>query len=186
MDLGSLLVILSVLILVAIFVSRPFFQSQLRGDASKTGKDTVDRERSELLAEYDRTLNALQELDFDYALGKIPAEEYPAQRAELITTGASILNRLDAIQKESPAQSVEERLEAAIAARQADAARERAVLPGGVRSAVVVAGEDPLEEIIASRRQERAEKSGGFCPHCGKPVQRSDRFCPRCGSTLSN
>jgi len=29
------------------------------------------------------------------------------------------------------------------------------------------------------------EKSGGFCPRCGKPVQKSDLFCPRCGATLT-
>jgi hypothetical protein len=186
MDLGSLLVIFSVLILVAIFISRPFFQSQTGGETSISGKDKPDRERSEILAEYDRTLNALQELDFDNTLGKIPAEEYPIQRAELVTAGAAALSRLDAILQETPAQSVEARLEAAIAARRADISRERAVVPGGARSAVGARGQDPVEELIATRRQGRVEKSGGFCPLCGKPVQKSDRFCPRCGATLSS
>jgi hypothetical protein len=186
MDFGSLLVIFSVIILVAIFISRPFFRSSADEEASTSGLDKPDQERSHLLAEYDRTLNALQELDFDNALGKIPAEEYPIQRADLIGAGAAALSRLDAIHKENPAQSVEARLEAAIAARRADISRERVPLQGGARTVMGITGQDPVEEMIASRRQGRAEKSGGFCPHCGKPVQKSDRFCPRCGVTLSN
>lgn len=41
-----------------------------------------------------------------------------------------------------------------------------------------------LEARIAARRQARQEKAGGFCPHCGKPVQKSDKFCPRCGGDV--
>jgi hypothetical protein len=184
MDLGALLVIFSVLVLVAIFVSRPFFvpETGVSDDARET--DERERERSELLARYERSIAALQELDFDNSMGKIPAEEYPEQRAALLTAGADALGRLDALRAETPAQSVEARLEAAIAARRADQVRA----PAGEAAAFEMrAGEgDTLEEMIANRRQGRAEKSGGFCPRCGKPVQKSDHFCPRCGATLTN
>jgi len=38
-----------------------------------------------------------------------------------------------------------------------------------------------IEEMIHSRRQVREEQTSGFCPKCGKPVQKSDQFCPSCG-----
>jgi predicted amidophosphoribosyltransferase len=41
-----------------------------------------------------------------------------------------------------------------------------------------------MEALIASRRRERPEKAAGFCPRCGKPVQKLDRFCPKCGTAL--
>ena len=50
------------------------------------------------MAERDRVINSLQELDFDFKLGKIPDEDYPAQRAELLQKGADILRKLDALQ----------------------------------------------------------------------------------------
>ena len=33
------------------------------------------------MAERDRVINSLQELDFDFKLGKIPEEDYPVQRS---------------------------------------------------------------------------------------------------------
>lgn len=38
-----------------------------------------------------------------------------------------------------------------------------------------------IEQMIHSRRMERSEQTAGFCPKCGKPVQKSDQFCPTCG-----
>jgi rubrerythrin len=184
MDLGSLLVIFSVLILVGIFVSRPFFLSPSEQGASVPVDADLERKRSELMAEYDRTLNALQELDFDQGLGKIPAEEYPIQRAVLVTAAGAALGKLDAIQEEGPSQSIEARLEAAIAARRADTAQARAGKAAAISQGQIALAEDPLEQIVAARRQDRVEKSGGFCPRCGRPVQKSDRFCPRCGGPL--
>ncbi|RPJ39959.1 MAG: zinc ribbon domain-containing protein, partial [Chloroflexi bacterium] len=45
-------------------------------------------------------------------------------------------------------------------------------------------GKDELEEMIATRKRERKESAAGFCPRCGKPVQKSDKFCSKCGATL--
>ena len=182
MDLGAFLLILSVLILVALYVSRPF--TLARGEEPASGVDDQDRRRSELLAQYEQTIGALQELDFDQALGKVPAEDYPLHRAELLTNGAEILKKLDAFQAEKPSGAVEDRIEEAIAARRADHAQGK-ISPGTAFSHVAAAAEaDPIEAMVAARRQNRQEKSGGFCPRCGRPVMKSDRFCPHCGMTL--
>ncbi|MBL1173273.1 MAG: zinc-ribbon domain-containing protein, partial [Chloroflexi bacterium] len=45
--------------------------------------------------------------------------------------------------------------------------------------------DDDVEALIAARRKARKEKSGGFCPRCGKPVLASDRFCPHCGKSIA-
>ncbi|NLG96154.1 MAG: zinc ribbon domain-containing protein [Chloroflexi bacterium] len=177
---GSLFLILALALLVALFVARPFL---FRG--AQTGKEDVqhareqDHLRSSLLAERDRVLTALQELDFDYSMGKIPEEDYPEQRAELMTRGAAVLRRLDELQPESAQHDpVEARIEAAVAARRADAAVNAAA---GTTAATA---EDELEELIASRKRARQEKAAGFCPGCGRPVQKSDKFCARCGRAL--
>ena len=185
MDLGAILLIFSILILVVIFVSRPLLLSQ-PDQAGTSQADAQDHKRSELLAEYERAIGALQELDFDNALGKIPAEEYPAQRAELLASGAETLKKIDALQAEIPAGNVEERLEAAIAARRADQVAVGGTSSGNFAVTAAAVGEDPLEAMISARRQNRQEKSGGFCPRCGRPVLNSDRFCPHCGMTLGN
>jgi rubrerythrin len=166
MDLGAILLLLAVLIMVVLFVGRPLMIRQAASNKQAHAE-------SSLLAERDRVLTALQELDFDNTLGKIPAEDYPAQRAVLVQRGAEVLRQLDELKGKRPAQS-EARVEAAVAARRETAkpARQKA------------ASEDDLEDLIARRRQARKEKTAGFCPKCGKPVMRSDKFCPGCGYAL--
>ena len=38
-----------------------------------------------------------------------------------------------------------------------------------------------IEEMVYERRMEREEQTSGFCPKCGRPMQKSDLFCPSCG-----
>lgn len=187
MDIASILLILAVAVLVAMYVSRPFFSRTPL--AKNVDADPRERELSALLAERDRLLTALQELEFDQALGKIPAEDYPEQRAALLAAGAEVYRKLDEMEESTPATSAEDRLEAAVATRRADAAAHLGkykVTEQTAAAAISSAAkpEDDLEAQIAARRSRRQEKSAGFCPGCGNPVQKSDRFCPRCGKTL--
>jgi len=177
MDIGSIFLILGLLVIVAIFISRPFFE-RISTEASQAG-----HEQSSLLAQRDRVLDTLQELDFDYALGKIPEADYPVQRDALVQQGAQILRLLDEYQAEVPDQAAEARLEAAIAARRVQTAPQPASTNGAAIRLVAASPDDNLEALIANRRRARSEKSSGFCPQCGKPIQQSDRFCPKCGAS---
>ena len=169
MDISAILFMLAVLILVGMYLYAPFVS---RGRRAVTD---VEHVVSTLMAERDRVINALQELDFDYKLGKIPDQDYQAQRAELLRKGAEILRTLDEFQTGADNRDAESRLESAVAARRADSAE---AAPAGL-------SDDDLESLIASRRKDRKEKSAGFCPRCGQPVVVTDRFCPACGKSLS-
>ena len=194
MDIGSLFLIVALLVLVALFVSRPFFEPKTKADIDYTSLEEHDL--STLMAERDRVLNALQELDFDYTLGKIPEEDYPTQRAALVQRGADILRRLDILEDRQGQVSQgdlfgeEARLEAAVAARRADAGRvssaEAAVRAQQSAATLTPANpEEELEILLANRRRARQETAAGFCPKCGGPVQKSDVFCPKCGTRLN-
>jgi rubrerythrin len=187
MDLGSLFLIMALLVLVVLFISRPFFER--RRTAPDFVANSEEHELSSLMAERDRLLNALQELDFDHTLGKIPDEDYPHQRSLLLHKGAEVLRQIDQLQEETSRGDAEARLEAAIAARRADASNTlspaaRAEWTRAAISSEIANPDDELEVLLAKRRRERQEKSAGFCSQCGGPVQKSDRFCPKCGATL--
>jgi hypothetical protein len=203
MDIGSIFLILALLILVALFISRPLYDRKFATAEEQVSADqelSTDHEISALLAERDRILNALQELDFDYTLGKIPEEDYPSQRAIMLQKGVEVLRNLDQYQEHGQAQDAEARIEAVIAARRADsqgagAQRAGAQRTGGLVgrngpegehlvSGAALTADDDLEIILANRRRARQEKLAGFCPQCGSPVQQSDRFCPKCGQKL--
>lgn len=169
MELTAILLSLAVLIFVGVYLYAPFMEKRARRVTEE------EHELSALMAERDRVINSLQELDFDFNLGKIPEEDYPVQRTSLLQKGAEILKKIDTLAPQpTAAQDTEARLERAIAARRADAAL-----------AAVEASDDELEAMISSRRKGRKDKSAGFCPRCGKPVMVTDRFCPSCGKSLS-
>ena len=169
MELTAIFFSLAVLILVGIYLYAPFMERRARRVTEE------EHELSTLMAERDRVINSLQELDFDFKLGKIPEDDYPVQRSSLLQKGADILRRIDTLAPQATsAQDTETRLERAIAARRADAAIAR-----------VEVTDDDIELMILSRRKSRKNRSAGFCPKCGKPVMVTDRFCPSCGKSLS-
>jgi hypothetical protein len=169
MELTAIFLSLAILILVGIYLYAPFMERRARRVTEE------EHELSALMAERDRVINSLQELDFDFKLGKIPEDDYPVQRSTLLQKGADILRKIDSLAPQAvSAQDTEARLERAIAARRADAS-----------VATVPVSDDDLESMIASRRKIRTNKSAGFCPKCGKPVMVTDRFCPSCGKSLS-
>lgn len=170
MELGSIFLVLAVIVVVGMYLYAPFTARAQRARRVETN------EVSALKAERDRVINSLQELDFDHNLGKIPAEDYPVQRATLLQKGADILRKLDELAPvSSSAMNAEARIEKATAAGRAD-------LGTSTRAALV--NDDDLESMIAARRKEHKSKSAGFCPKCGKPVLVSDKFCPSCGKSL--
>jgi hypothetical protein len=157
----ALFLLLIMLGLIVVFVTRPFFK---RRQIHAAGSD---QEMSSLLAEHERLLTALQELDFDQSLGKIPAEDYPAQRALLLQKGADVLRKLDLLTAETESRKAKDSL-------------------GNLNELKSVAHltDDDLEDLVAKRRSNRRDKTAGFCPRCGKPVLQTDAFCPACGLTL--
>ena len=155
----AIFLLLIVLISIVLYVSRPFLERR-RGQAVENNP-----ELSSLLAERERLLNALQELDFDQSLGKIPAEDYPAQRAALLQKGAEVFRQLDNITHNTTMQS-------------------SGKSSGSKFQPTSQLSDDDLEDIVAKRRYARKDKPAGFCPKCGKPVLQSDVFCTSCGKPL--
>ena len=189
---GALFMVLAVAFLVGLYVSQPFFMRPVQPakKAEKQVADDLNRQRSALLAERDRILTALQDLEFDHTLGKIPEEDYPLQKEAFMHEGAEVLRQLDALAPgEAVSQSATERLEAAVAARRADL-RAAAVVGNGhapvatVRRRPISNDQDDVEAMVSERRRAQPAKAIGFCPRCGKPVQKSDKFCSKCGATI--
>jgi hypothetical protein len=167
MDIGSILLIVALGLLVAAYIARP-----LLADHSSAVSEREHR-LSALLAERDRLLDALLELDFDNQMGKVPEDLYPEQRAGLMERAAAVLKEVDALEPEAAAESragaaESDPLEAMIARRRAEMKKGRAAGKSARKSGAVAA------------------RTGGarFCHACGKPIQPGDRFCPNCGAAL--
>ena len=114
MDFGSLLLLLALVIIVAAFVASPLRHAPKR---EAVGEDDI--ELSQLLAERERVLDALAELDFDAEMGKVPDDLYPLQREALLKRGVAVLQLLDARVEENESDEAERaaRLERAASIR---------------------------------------------------------------------
>jgi len=161
MEMGTILLLLGVLVIVVIFVVQPFTEHW-------HAKEQNGHEISVLLANRDNAFNALQELDFDFRLGKIPAEEYSVQRANLLQMGVEVLRRLDEVQGAQLAPTEEPGKLAAI------------------EQPIKTLLDEDLEDLIAKRRAARQQKAAGFCPKCGKPILQFDQFCSSCGQAVNS
>lgn len=145
MDLGSLLVILALGLIAAVFITQPLFES--RG----LGVTKEERRLSELQAERDRVLAMLQELDMDHAMAKILREDYQSQRSALVARGADVLKAIDDLHdtlgETVPETDLEVEIEVAVArlrAGEGEASRRTCSSCG--------------RQVVAGDR---------FCVHCG-------------------
>jgi hypothetical protein len=165
MDLGALFLLLALALLVGVIISRPLLFKGTEEPAISANLPE-EHQRSTLLAERDRLLTALQELEFDHNLGKVPEEDYPEQRAALVKSTADVLRQLDT----TPVASVPV---------------DETAAPQDMTSQPAL-GDENLEALIAAHRRARLldGKAASFCSKCGKPVAKSDKFCSRCGTAL--
>jgi hypothetical protein len=174
MDFGFLLVFVALLLPIGLYISRPLFEPR------SVAVSEAEHRFSALLAERDRILDAIRELDMDNAMGKFTPELYASQRTELVRQGAVILRQLDEVHSIDPHLESDNRLEEALTP-----------VPLAALGEVQIAGapvpayefDYDLENLVSARRQGRQGKAVGFCHRCGHPIQQQDKFCSPCGAT---
>jgi len=92
MDIGSILMTLALVLLTAVFISRPLLEG--RG----TALTEEDRFLSASRAELENVLASLQEMDMDYAMQKISPEDYQSGRVPLVNRGAELMKEIDQLE----------------------------------------------------------------------------------------
>jgi hypothetical protein len=159
MDIGSLLIVLAIVVLGGAYVVWPLLR---REGLPRPGEP---KQLSSLEAERDRILAVISEMDMDYAMGKIEAQDFEMQRADLMRRGAEILRKIDAW-GEAPGSAL----------------TPRQTMRGHVAEEELDAR---LEQEVARLRQSMAQREAGRCPQCGQEVLAGDLFCSHCGRRLA-
>lgn len=163
MELGGFLTLGALLLIVIMFIARPFFDVPLQqGKVYEQGDKPVSDvfRETNLRNRYADILDRIDELEEDYQLKKIPYDAYHAAHIALIQEGTEFMQNLQAIDTEHEIQQ------------------------GTLPHYHLDQNDEAIEEMILEHRKKRQEKMIGFCPRCGKPVQKSDVFCSRCGNRL--
>jgi hypothetical protein len=151
MTLGSFLIVLLIFILAGLIIIRPFlFKSGVAGRSSSSTYDS-------LIAEKERLLSAIEELDLELELNKISITEHSRNRDLLLAEAAVVLKKIDkhekSVKSKTPITDLEE-------------------------------PDEDLEKMIAARRQELQSKRSRSCPNCERTVLQDDQFCSHCGESL--
>lgn len=151
MESGSFLVVLFIFILSGFYILRPIFISSNRGGrAGSTRRDS-------LVAERERLLSAIEEIDLEFELKKISAEEHSRNRDILLAEAAIVLKGLDDLPRSST---------------------------GKRKKAATTQKSDDLEKMIAARRKQLKGDKKIRCAQCGKSVDHDAQFCSHCGGAL--
>jgi DNA repair exonuclease SbcCD ATPase subunit len=110
-------------------------------------------------------------------------ETAPVASGDLEDDRARLTARLNDLDMEySTGKLADEDYETERAARLAELDRTEQALDELADEPDVVDDDDPLERLIAQRRQALA---GPSCPTCGDPYDPDDHFCRSCGTDLS-
>ncbi len=164
MEIEAILLLSAVMLIVFAVIIRPWMPVQNNSGKNRTSRPSTNQQFSVWLAEKERLLNMIQELDFDHETGKIPDDLFNEQRSDLVQSAANVLRQLAEngyIETNHSKRIVED-----------------------ISKPASTHEYDDLDELIAKRRLEKNGKATGFCPKCGNPLQVSDRFCPKCGTTI--
>jgi hypothetical protein len=129
MSLWGVTISLAMLVIVILWVAAPLLGR--KRPAAQEAR-TVEKRRERLLADYERTLRNIRDLDEDYATGKIQPQDHAAEREQWVQRGIQLLMEMDRLDQQSgrpePAtasalrpggadHNVDEAIEAAVTAR---------------------------------------------------------------------
>jgi hypothetical protein len=107
-----------------------------------------------LLAERERLLSSIEELDLDLDLKKISPSEHALDRNLLLSQAADVLKKLDRYSKPKGSQK-------------GKAKKTKA---------------DDLEKMIQERRKKLGDENAVYCSSCGKTIKAGAQFCSHCGN----
>jgi hypothetical protein len=151
MSFASFLIVALIFILTGLFILRPFLvKSETKGRSSSSLYDS-------LIAERERLLSAIEELELELDLKKISEKEYSRNRDLLLVEAAEVLKKIDKYQKKHKIKDVD-------ISTQTE--------------------EDDLERLIAERRKQLKTQRFRTCSNCEKEVGENDQFCSHCGEEL--
>jgi hypothetical protein len=149
MTISSLIIVLFIFILSGLIILRPFLDGS--ADDQIIGSSSYDS----LIAERERLLSAIEELDLELELDKISSQEYSRNRDLLLVEAAGVLKKLEKTKKPVRSKS---------------------------QAAVQEASDDELERMIARRRLELKQDASRVCSNCQKQINPEDQFCSYCGA----
>lgn len=135
--------------LTVLWIIRPL----LRGEEAAVERTPETRALAELSAQHETILRSLQDLDGDYAAGKLTPDDFQTQRNLVLAQGVGVLQRLDAVKGhlETSDPDLDAEIEEAVKAR-------RTVT-------------EPAPRLVCSACGAQVRAGARFCDQCGAAIR---------------
>ncbi len=100
---SALIAVLTLLLLAAVIavVSRPLLTARGAAEAGESS-DSTQPARGELEVEREAKYREIRDAELDYRTGKLSSEDYQAVNATLRAEAVSILDRIEALDRQEP------------------------------------------------------------------------------------
>jgi hypothetical protein len=162
----------ALLVVVAYLIARPIFAPEARAPEAGESRALADKQR--LLAD-------IRELDMDFATGKLAEDDYQELRTDTLARAAEAARALDEARKAEPAAghgpgAGSEESEGNGSGGGVPASDSRGSASDHAPS------QDPIEREIAERKRSMRERG---CATCGAIREPEDRSCRGCGAGLA-
>ena len=172
----EIIILLAIVIITAVFITLPFFKKNTEAeDPIEQKSNPIENpslvELKKLNSEKELLYAALNDIEFDYGLGKLSREDYDELKRDYKAKAVSVLKEIDEISKELHATELEDELEIEITA---------------IRKSKSLDENDIEEEILKARKQDTDKGKYLICMNCGRRYSAEDLFCSRCGIGLKD
>ncbi|MGB7292303.1 MAG: zinc ribbon domain-containing protein [Thermodesulfobacteriota bacterium] len=172
----EIIILLAIVILTAVFITLPFFRKNTEVEnpieqKSNPIENPALIELKKLTSEKELLYTALNDIEFDYGLGKLSREDYDELKREYQAKAVSVLKEIDEISKGLHSTELEDELEKEITAIRKSKSHD----------------ENEIEdEILKARKQHNDKNRYLTCINCGRQYSAGDLFCSRCGIGLKD
>lgn len=178
MTTGSILLGAALIILVGLFLARPFLLSNAQYGRQKS-------RRQELLAHKEAVLARIQILEFDHETGTMPEQDFTQQRQQLVAEAAEILQKLDELPGSAAGSKVDGEIEAAVSRlRQRQPNAVAGPAPVKAKAKAKATPQPPTPVPAASKTPAATNGRIKFCSQCGQSIDKGDNFCAYCGHQI--
>jgi hypothetical protein len=172
----EIIILLVIVVLTAVFITLPFFKKDTEAEdaierKSNPIEDATLIELKKLNSEKELLYTALNDIEFDYGLGKLSREDFDELKRDYKAKAVSVLKEIDEISKGVHSTELEDELEKEITA---------------IRKAKSPEENEIEEEILRARKQKIDKSKYQTCVNCGKQYSAGDLFCSGCGIGLKD
>jgi len=166
---------------VAIYISLPFFRRTVDKESdnpemlTNISEDPAVQKLKTLENQKDTLYSAIKDIEFDFSLGKLSAEDFQELNTKYKIEAAGVLKEIDSLSSNNEKEFLDSKLDSKI---------EQEILSYRKSRGTNESLENDLEREIAAFRAANKTSGSYVCSQCGAEYGEEDAFCSKCGVKL--